>query len=704
MVRIGINQTSFEKGQYSAEFAGKYDSEEYRLGCAEIQNAIVTPEGAIVRAPGAKEIRSGDDYFAKDVSFEVSANNTAIITFNPNSNNIVILDPDSGTQTVNSSGVTVNTFNTVQVRDSLIIVDRSFFPKELKRASNGTWSIADFPLKDGPWEDLNLDNKLKIRPQTGFTSGDDGLTGTNTIIAVNKQDNPKAWFLDEWVTQGRKIRLRQSTGGEVTEANLTLNSVVTTGSVFNVTVDDDYPLLDEGLGSHSKNWRLSAWYANNYPTHVTVHQDRLWFFRDQWRWSTISGGLTEASPTLPTNDDSDWILTDDSAISMNGIEATSSEPQWAISHRVLHLGTDVGTNIIQGGNFFDRITPTNASFLEQNKVPASSISPQVGTYLYYVDSSLNKIYRLEYQWVNQGFVPNYINKNNREIFNSLNKAIISFVIINDPFKMMWISLEDGTLVVGTANEKEEEWAWSTIDYGNVPYISRIIKAKEATADGVKTRIYLRVAYNLGGGLANSRLFKVGEIVTAKGNQRSTPNGTGALLLEDVEEYSLYNVTEYSGGTPIDLNSISASQVVIDKTNYQVWTYSTVSEVVTPANDYEVGTPYYVYIKFNLVDLVQSQQSSLKDNKKITRLYFNVKDTADFQIRDSLKNNGNYQRVTFRRASNDPFNPAPLFTGVKEFDGMKTDHKRLIQLELTQDTPTPFQLNAITYDIDIDENR
>ena len=154
MARIGINQTSFEKGQYSAEFAGKYDSEEYRLGCAEIQNAIVTPEGAILRAPGTKQIRTGDDYAAKDVSFEVDANNTAIITFNPSSNNIVIEDPFSGTQTVGSSGVTVSTFDEVQVRDSLIIVDRSFFPKELKRANNGTWSIANFPLKDGPWEDL----------------------------------------------------------------------------------------------------------------------------------------------------------------------------------------------------------------------------------------------------------------------------------------------------------------------------------------------------------------------------------------------------------------------------------------------------------------------------------------------------------------------------------------------------------------------
>ena len=703
MARIGINQTSFEKGQYSAEFAGKYDSEEYRLGCAEIQNAIVTPEGAILRAPGTKQIRTGDDYAAKDVSFEVDANNTAIITFNPSSNNIVIEDPFSGTQTVGSSGVTVSTFDEVQVRDSLIIVDRSFFPKELKRANNGTWSIANFPLKDGPWEDLNLDNKLKIRPRAGFTSGDDGFTGTNTILAVNKQDNSKAWFLDEWVAQGRKIRLRQSSGGEVTEANLTLNSVVTTGSVFNVTVDDDYPLLAEGPGSDSKNWRLSAWYADNYPTHVTVHQDRLWFFRDQWRWSTISGGLTEASPTLPTIDDSDWVLTDDSAISLNGIEATSSEPQWAVSHRVLHLGTDIGTNIFQGGNFFDKITPSNASFLEQNKVPASSISPQVGTFLYYVDSSFNKIYRLEYQWVNQGFVPSYINRNNREIFNSLNKAITDFIIINDPFKMMWISLEDGTLVVGTANENEQEWAWSTIDYGN-PYISGITKAKEQTSDGVKTRIYLRVAFNIGSGLANSQLFKVGEIVTAKGSQRSIPNGAGGLLLEDVEEYSLHNVTETSGGTPIDLNTIGSGNVVVDMTNYQVWQYSTVSETVTPANNYQIGTPFYFYLKFNLVDLAQSQQSSLKDNKKILRMYFNVKDTADFQVRDSLADNANYSRVNFRRSSDDPFNPPALFTGVKEFDGMKTDKKQLIQLELTQDTPTPFQINSITYDIDIDENR
>lgn len=708
MVRQGINQTSFEKGQYSAEFAGKYDSEEYRLGCDTITNGLVTPEGAIIKAPGCKLTRSGDDNLAKDVSFSVSSISSAIITFNPSSETIIIEDPDSGRQTINSSGITVTTFDTVQVRDSLIIVDRSFFPKELKRASNGTWSIADLEIKDGPWEELNLDNKLKIRPTAGFSSTPDGLSGNGSIKAVDKADNPKSWFPDEWRTQQRKIRLRQTNSGEVTEANIqiidTTSPPYSVNAEFVVSVDAEYPLLADGLGSHSKNWRLSAWYANNYPEKVAVHQDRLWFFRDQWRWATVSGDFSAMSPTLPNNDNSDWIATDDAAVAMQGIETVASTPQWAVSHRVLHLGTDRGTNVIQGGNFFDNITPANATFLEQNKVGASSIKPEIGTFLYYVDASNTKVYRLEYQWANQGFVPSYINRNNREIFSTINASITDFVIISDPWKMMWLSLSDGSIVVGTADENEQEWAWTKIVYTN-KYISSLVKGKEETLDGVRDVFYFRIRYNGAFGISGtSELYRIGTIGFTEGVVRSYPLGNGTFTVEDIEEYNLFNTTEYSGGTPIDLNTIGSGNVVLDKQTYKVWNYSDVTKVVTPDNDYEVGEPFYIYIKFNLVDIVQSQVSSLKDNKNLTRVFFNLKKTADFKVRDTFREDGKWTNVTFRRTSDPLDEPPALFTGIKELDSLRNDGKRFCQLELTQDMPVPFQINSISYDVDINENQ
>jgi hypothetical protein len=58
---------------------------------------------------------------------------------------------------------------------------------------------------------------------------------------------------------------------------------------------------------------------------------------------------------------------------------------------------------------------------------------------------------------------------------------------------------------------------------------------------------------------------------------------------------------------------------------------TKSETITPANDYQVGASFYASMRLKPLDYVQSQTSNKKDLKAITRLFFNLVDSLDFQV-------------------------------------------------------------------------
>jgi hypothetical protein len=170
MPKFTINQTNFSAGQISKHLAGRYDSKEYLEGALELTNLIVRPEGGVVRRPGTKLVQNYDDY-SRSFGFQITAGTAAKLIFEPDGN-VQIIDP-TGSYTVASgiTGAAVHEFDYAKVRSSLIIVHRSFAPKELKRASNGTWSIADWVFKDGPWEDLNLNPAYKLKPRSaGFPS------------------------------------------------------------------------------------------------------------------------------------------------------------------------------------------------------------------------------------------------------------------------------------------------------------------------------------------------------------------------------------------------------------------------------------------------------------------------------------------------------------------------------------------------------
>lgn len=707
MPRISINQTNFTQGQISKHLAGRYDSKEYLEGALELTNVIVRPEGGIVRRPGTKMIYNGVAG-SKGIGFQIDGGQAAKILFQPN-NTIVIIDPVGGTQTLSSTGLGLNIhfMDYAKVRSSLIIVHRSFAPKELKRASDGTWSLTDWVFKDGPWEELNLNPQYKFRPVAddatnwdAVPSSGGGFIGTGNLKIVNKNDNPVNWIgtsgpLFDAFVAGRKIRFRQINASPAEEkwAVFTINSKNTTD--VNVTVDPEYPFLNAGVNHQSKNWRLSAWYANNYPEKVCLHQDRLWFFRDGWKWSTMGSNLDTFSPSIPSLNDDTYQVTNDSAIAVEGILANSESPKWAISYQALHVGSDGGGQILQGQSMLSGITPSTVSISLQHGLPVSEIKPVLGRYLYFTDSSQRRIYRLEYQYINNAFLPVEVTTNQHDLFDV---GIKDMEFVNYPWKMLWVVLEDGSIAVGTADDKEENFAWSKIVFSSGKKARYIFSTFEDWAFPSKQKIY--IVDELGD------IVQFGDIETRKTDTIITFMYTASLpytfgLLYDTEEFLLDYLTEYQSGVSFNLNTLGNNRLVV-KTNYA--NYEQANQTIIPAYDYQVGASFYASIRLKPVDYIQSQTSNKKDLKSFQRIFFNLVDCGEFQIaEENTVTEGAmiWKDVKFLNPNSNITTPPALFTGEKEIDyGSNQTFKPTLLIKQTKNVP--FQINSISYDININE--
>ena len=685
MVRAGINQTNFSQGVYSEDYSGNIDSETVLNGLAEGENVIILPEGGFVRRPGTRQ-RANFVASSKPLVFD---SNTRLI-FEPTGDLRILIEgePQQNILGTGITGTTVHSIKTARIRDSLIIVHRSFAPKILTRDSGGTWSLTDWDYKDGPWETENFDNTLKIRPKSGFTLGDNGYTGTGTIVAVNKKDNLDTWFDDNWVTQGRKIRL-YTTGdtnfpNEVGYANLTLNSMVVSQQEFNVTVDGEYPLLDEGLGSHNKAWSLSAWYNDNFPENIAVFQNRIYFFRDDWVWATVAGDLDTFSPNLPVIDNSSWVTSSITGLSIEAANAEDSNLQWAVEYQGLQLGYDNKISLLNGGSLTAAVTNSNVSIIKQNGQECSDIEPVVGRFLYFVNEARDRIYRLRYDFTLSSFLAEEVTKNNRKLFR---QGIRDIEMFSSPFKMLWVVLDDGSIAIGTVQDEERlEIAWTRIVLANNTKVRYITKQGEIPE--VLTATGLLLAF--------------GDIIVAKGEQYTTYEYTDTLpysrlLLSDYREYVGDLGLSVSAGS-VNTDSLSTGQRYIDLTTYENFIPNQGTQALN--NDGELSQDFFASVTFRPVDLVQSQTSESISKKNIQRVFLNIVDTGEFEIKE--KDVATWTIAKFLPQS-DLAVIDSLATGIHE-EVINSSGKENLQIQLRQTKALPLQVNSITYDVDIDQLR
>lgn len=504
-------QPSFSGGEIAPSLYGRIDMAKYQVALRKCDNFIVRQYGGVENRPGTQFIAAAKypDRKCRLIPFQFSTVQTYALEFGHNYMRVI---KDGGL--VLTTGDVIYELATpyadsdvfglkfTQSADVMTIVHPSYPPKELRRYAHDNWQIVDVETKNGPFEDINVDESVTV-----YASG---TTGTITLTASSaifgSEQVGKLFYLEQpavdsvpvWETskttaiddirradsnyyrantEGKTGTLRPShtegmawdgwggTGDDDTGVQweylhsgfgiARITSVA--GDGLSATADVISRIPENAVGSDkaSYKWARYAWNSvNGYPATVVYYQQRLYFAASsaypQTIWASRTGDYKDFGKSNPVQDD-DRIVYTYAGRQVNEIR---------------HL-IDVGSLVVltSGGEFVATgdqnkvLTPSSFSLSSQGSNGSSDVPPiAVSNIALFIQEKGSVVRDLAYSFDVDGFQGNDLTILANHLFQKRSIVDWSFCIV--PFSSAFCVRDDGKLLVLTYLRDQQVFAWS----------------------------------------------------------------------------------------------------------------------------------------------------------------------------------------------------------------------------------------------------
>lgn len=504
-------QPSFSGGEIAPSLYGRIDMAKYQVALRKCDNFIVRQYGGVENRPGTQFIAAAKypDRKCRLIPFQFSTVQTYALEFGHNYMRVI---KDGGL--VLTTGDVIYELATpyadsdvfglkfTQSADVMTIVHPSYPPKELRRYAHDNWQIVDVETKNGPFEDINVDESVTV-----YASG---TTGTITLTASSaifgSEQVGKLFYLEQpavdsvpvWETSkstsiddirradsnyyrantaGKTGTLRPShtegmawdgwggTGSDDTGVQWEyLHSgfgiariTAVAGDGLSATADVISRIPENAVGSDkaSYKWARYAWNSvNGYPSTVVYYQQRLYFAASsaypQTIWASRTGDYKDFGKSNPVQDD-DRIVYTYAGRQVNEIR---------------HL-IDVGSLVVltSGGEFVATgdqnkvLTPSSFSLSSQGSNGSSDVPPiAVSNIALFIQEKGSVVRDLAYSFDVDGFQGNDLTILANHLFQKRSIIDWSFCIV--PFSSAFCVRDDGKLLVLTYLRDQQVFAWS----------------------------------------------------------------------------------------------------------------------------------------------------------------------------------------------------------------------------------------------------
>ncbi|EPU0317972.1 hypothetical protein [Klebsiella aerogenes] len=504
-------QPSFSGGEIAPSLYGRIDMAKYQVALRKCDNFIVRQYGGVENRPGTQFIAAAKypDRKCRLIPFQFSTVQTYALEFGHNYMRVI---KDGGL--VLTTGDVIYELATpyadsdvfglkfTQSADVMTIVHPSYPPKELRRYAHDNWQIVDVETKNGPFEDINVDESVTV-----YASG---TTGTITLTASSaifgSEQVGKLFYLEQpavdsvpvWETskttaiddirradsnyyrantEGKTGTLRPShtegmawdgwggTGDDDTgvqweylHSGFGIARITTVaGDGLSATADVISRIPENAVGSDkaSYKWARYAWNSvNGYPATVVYYQQRLYFAASsaypQTIWASRTGDYKDFGKSNPVQDD-DRIVYTYAGRQVNEIR---------------HL-IDVGSLVVltSGGEFVATgdqnkvLTPSSFSLSSQGSNGSSDVPPiAVSNIALFIQEKGSVVRDLAYSFDVDGFQGNDLTILANHLFQKRSIVDWSFCIV--PFSSAFCVRDDGKLLVLTYLRDQQVFAWS----------------------------------------------------------------------------------------------------------------------------------------------------------------------------------------------------------------------------------------------------
>lgn len=222
-------QPSFTGGELSPSLYGRVDLARYQTSLKTCRNFIAMLYGGVRNRSGTKYIADAHDssYRSRLIPFAFSTTQTYVLEFS----HLKMRVFKDGGLVVYSSGVNAGQpFELVtpypasvlpdlkftQSADVMTLVHPSYPPQSLSRTDHDAWTIADFENKNGPFQDVNVDEAKTIYASavtgsgititTNFDVFNSSFVGSFLYLEMGPTQSVEAWETSKKTVQNDIIR------------------------------------------------------------------------------------------------------------------------------------------------------------------------------------------------------------------------------------------------------------------------------------------------------------------------------------------------------------------------------------------------------------------------------------------------------------------------------------------------------------------
>ncbi len=504
-------QPSFAGGEIGPSLYGRVDMAKYAVALRKCRNFIVRQYGGVENRPGTRFIGAAKypGMKCRLIPFQFSTVQTYALEFGHQYLRVI----KDGGYVLNSSNVIyelpmpyneqdLSRIKYTQSADVLTLVHPYYPPMELRRYAHDNWQIVAVETKNGPFEDINVDEAATV--YASATTGNIVLTSNTAIFGAEQVgklfyleqpavDSVPVWETSKTTTTGDIRRAdsnyyRASTSGKTgtlrpshTEGSsydgwggdgdddtgilweylhsgfgiVRITSVANGGLSANATVISRIPENVVGSTKPSYKWARYAWNsANGYPGTVVYYQQRLFFAAStaypQTVWGSRTGDYKDFGKSNPTQDD-DRIIYTYAGRQVNEIR---------------HL-IDVGSLVAltSGGEFVvtgdqnKTLTPSSFSFSSQGSNGASNVPPiAVANIALFIQEKGSTVRDLAYSFDVDGYQGNDLTILANHLFQK--RSIVDWCFTIVPYSAAWAVRDDGVLLALTYLREQQVFAWA----------------------------------------------------------------------------------------------------------------------------------------------------------------------------------------------------------------------------------------------------
>lgn len=302
-------------------------------------------------------------------------------------------------------------------------------PLTISRFGDRDWRVEQYEFIDGPYLNLNT---------TETTLTPSATTGTGITITASAD-------LFAATDVGRHIRIRNSGTWGYAEITAFVSATEVTADVKE----------DFGGTVATATWRLGAFSdTTGWPTSVQFFQGRLFWFKGNNIYGSVSSGFNDFSPTEP----------DSSVEDSNSLQeiisggADSSEINFAIDiQKGLALGTLGGEWIFRSGQLSAALTPTNKAASRSTTFGCKKVRPvRVGEAVLFVQRTGRVLGELTFSFENDSFISRDLTLFSSHIAEDGIKRI---AYQSEPDNILWCVTESGRFLSMSYKPAQEVNGW-----------------------------------------------------------------------------------------------------------------------------------------------------------------------------------------------------------------------------------------------------